>query len=272
MLVFDCETKPLDDTDYILSLADPFEPKPHPGEFDESKVAYGNTKDAAKRAAKLEDSRAKHTTLVENYEAEVEQARAEWRANILDRAALSAATAQILVIGVGDAIAGKFGSTEQIIDQGGSEADQLAWFWQKYEKCRDVKANGGKPRKMIGHNILGFDLPFLIRRSLILQVDVPRTVYEWRGKWLNFDELFVDTCERWRLGQNGSQCEAKLHQVGMAFGLGGKLADPRDGQDGKLLNGGDFWKLWRDDRELARKYLHRDLELTAKIAVRLGVC
>lgn len=262
-LIFDLETAPIPDTARILSLAGPFVPPAHPGEFDPASVKHGNTKDAAKRAAKEADEREKHAALVENYAAECERLEAEWRAKVLDDAALSPATGQILVIGVANPIDGKFGTTE-----GKTEPEALEWFWQKYHKCRRPGANQ-TPRLMIGHNIKQFDLRFLVIRSRILSVDVPREVFD--AKWRKWDEIFVDTRDAWLMGLGWGQCESSLDHVGNALGLGGKLAGP----DGKPVNGADFGKLWNgspEDRELARKYLHRDLELTARMAVKLGVC
>ena len=47
---------------------------------------------------------------------------------------------------------------------------------------------------------------------------------------------------------------------GDEMGLGEKL-------DG--ISGADFHKLWADDREKAKEYLGRDLELTKKLAERI---
>lgn len=259
MLIFDIETSSID-ADKVFALVDPFTPPPVPGEFDASKVAYGNTKDPAKRAEKLRDCEQKHAALVENYAAECDRLQAEWREKTLADAALSPATGEILVIGVTNPIDGKFGTTESL----SSEAEMLEWFWAKYQKCRRP-GSGQQPRLMIGHNIKQFDLPFLVIRSRILQVDVPREVFE--PKWEKWDEIFVDTIDRWRMRRSWGSCESSLDHIGKALGLGGKSRGPNGEDLGKI-----FSKLWREDRELARKYLHRDLELTAKVAVRLGVC
>lgn len=252
MLCFDIETQSLD-TDRVLAMADPFVPPERPGEFDESAVKHGRTKDPEKRAAKVAEEREKHAALVENYAAECERLEAEYRSKLLADAALSPATGEIVVIGIANPVDGKFGTTE-----GRSESEALEWFWRKCQTCRTTKPT---PRLMIGHNIKQFDLPFLVIRSRILNVDVPREV--WDAKWRRWDEIFADTREHWLMGRYGNGCESSLDHVGRALGLGGKLAG---------VNGADFGKLWESDRELARQYLHRDLELTARVAVKLGVC
>lgn len=258
MLVFDIETSPIDDHDAIFRMVDPFVPPEKPGEFDPASVKYGNTKDEAKRAIKLQECRDAHAALVENYAAECERLQAEWRQKTLDDAALSPATGQVLVIGVANPIDGKFATTEKC----SNEAEILESFWQKYHTCRTTKPS---PRLMIGHNIKQFDLRFLALRSRILDVDVPRDL--WDAKWRKWDEIFIDTRDAWLMGLGWGQCESSLDHVGKALGLGGKARGPNGEELGPI-----FGKLWREDRELARKYLHRDLELTARVAVRLGVC
>jgi hypothetical protein len=257
LLVFDIETTSLDPA-HVLSLVDPFTPPPVPGEFDESAVKHGRTKDPEKRAAKVVEEREKHTALVENYATECSRLETEWREKTLADAALSPATGCILVIGIANPIDGKFATTESL----SSEAECLEWFWSKYHKCRTTKP---QPRLMIGHNIKQFDLRFLVIRSRILNVDVPREVFD--AKWRKWDEIFVDTRDAWLMGLGWGQCESSLDHVGKSLGLGGKQRGPNGEDLGKV-----FGKLWREDRELARKYLHRDLELTARVAVRLGVC
>jgi hypothetical protein len=65
-IVFDIETAPLP-VQVVRERVAPFTPPPHPGQFDQSKVAVGNLKDPAKIAAKIAEAEQKHSTLVENY-------------------------------------------------------------------------------------------------------------------------------------------------------------------------------------------------------------
>jgi len=252
MLIFDIETGPLSD-EQLQRFAAKFDPPPHPGEFDESSVKYGNTKDPAKRAEKLEQCSAEHAAAITNHAATVEAARATHWANVVEKAALSPVTGQVLAIGC-HSITKK---STSIIE--GDETDILSAWWSTYDKMR--KSN----RHMVGHNIYGFDLPFLVRRSMILRVDVPSSVYTIQGRYVNWDKLFIDTRLHWLLGQTWGDCESSLDLVARALDCGEKPED---------VGGGDFARLYRgspEDRAKAVAYLVNDLSMTAKVAERLGL-
>jgi uncharacterized protein YprB with RNaseH-like and TPR domain len=252
MLAFDIETCPLDD-ETVLQFADPFEPSPHPGQFDETKVAYGNTKDPAKRAEKLKDCQEKHAAAVASYEADMAKAREEWRAKVLEKAALDAATGRVLVIGAMNAASGVGGMGKH----GTPEGDVLQAFWEKYKKCR--MAN----RQMVGFDIRNFDLPFMRIRSAILGVDVPRSVFD--GK--RFDPLFVDLAEDWACGRRWSDVgKFKLDRVAMALGVGRKWPGECCG---RVFH--KFWNGTPEQHAEAQAYLLRDLELVVGVAKKLGV-
>lgn len=251
MLIFDIETGPL--ADELLLDQFQFEPPPHPGEFDPAGVKYGNTKDPDKRAAKLKECQDAHNLAVANYEQDVAAARDQaWR-GFKENAALQATTGQVLAIGL------QRGDKPAII-HGGTEADRLARFWKKYTECRQQQA------KMVGANICGFDLPFLIRRSWMLGVDVPSSAYEFTGgKWVNFDRLFFDLRTLWLLGQSNTNCESSLDTMARSLGVGRKTEG---------VSGGDFARLWfgtAEEQQQAVMYLLNDLKLTAAVAAKLGV-
>ena len=251
MLIWDIETGPLDD-EFVAKFSPEFTPPPHPGEFSPASVKTGNLKDAAKIAAKIEDARAAHADAVANYEMTVASAKAAHLADCLANAALSPLTGRVLAIGF---------QTEKgvaIEDGGGDEEDLLNRFWAMVAKCR---ANAGSPRKMVGVNIFGFDLPFLIRRSWILQVDVPGSVITGRY----FSPMFIDLCEVWLCGQRFGQVPASLDTMARALGVGEKPPG---------VTGADFAKLWggtADERGRAVEYLKNDLAMTSRVAERLGV-
>jgi len=252
MLIFDCETGPLDD-ESVAKFSPEFILPPHPGEFSPASVKYGNLKDEAKRAAKLEEARAAHADAVANYDMTVTSARAAHLADCLANAALSPLTGRVLAIGV---------QTEKGVGIEHCDGDEVALlnkFWALYSRCRAMSPS---PKKMVGANILGFDLPFLIRRSWILQVDVPHNVRNGRY----FDAMFIDLCEVWLCGQRfGSGISASLDTMARALGVGEKPAG---------VTGADFAKLWggtADEKAKAVEYLRNDLAMTAKVAERLGV-
>lgn len=248
MLIFDIETGPLPDD--ILASHFTFDAPPHPGEFDPASVKYGQLKDEAKRAAKLEECQKAHAAAIENYESNVAAARDNAWQSLKNSAALSAFTGQVLAIGIrrGDK-AGIFAEP--------TESETLAKFWKKYLACRSEQT------KLVGCNIFEFDLPFLIRRSWMLGVDIPKAVCDF-GKWGNFDPLFVDIRQRWQLGQRNG-CESSLDAMARALNCGCKTEG---------IGGGDFARLWLgtpEEKQQAVNYLLNDLKLTADVATKLGV-
>ena len=112
---------------------------------------------------------------------------------------------------------------------------------------------------MVGHNIFGFDLPFMVRRSWTLGLahKVPPTLIKQDRYW---SPVFIDTMTRWRLGDYRNY--VSLDTLAKAFGAGGK-------PDG--ISGADFARLWQEDRPRAVAYLKNDLEITFQVAMRLGI-
>lgn len=155
------------------------------------------------------------------------------------RAALDATTGQVLAIGL------KSEKGSVILDSL-NEDDLLKQFWDKAAKCESTD------RSLVGHNVLGFDLPFLARRSWMRGIDfqMPRNCIK-------------DTMKVW--GCNCYSDTISLDRLARALGLDGKL-------DG--VSGADFARLWNgepEEKELARKYLMQDLDVTWNVANRLGV-
>lgn len=255
MLIFDIETGPLD-LETIKKFAPAFQPPPHPGEFDPAAVKLGNLKDEARIKAKIDEARAAHQAAVAGYDVQVRHAEAEHVASALDRAPLSPVTGQVLAIGCWSATTK---NTVVIGEQNGmTEEEILAKFWGLYRSMREQK------RPMVGVNIFGFDLPFLVRRSWILGVEIPPTVRDGRY----WDRLFVDLRDEWLLGQRWGDCESSLDHMARALGVGAK-------SDAAGCDGATFHKLWLSgdaaQRATARNYLINDLEMTRRVAERLGV-
>lgn len=250
MLIYDIETSGLPD-EQLAAMLPPFEAPPHPGEFDPASVKYGNVKDEQKRAAKLADAMLAHETEVANYATTCEEMKSTHWQNFKNSAALDPTTGQILAIGCWSMTKNSFSLVA------GDESTILAKFWEIYGKMRASTP----PRKLVGCNSNGFDLPFLIRRSWILGVEIPTTVR--KGRY--FDELFVDLRDIWLCGQHWGGCESSLNHMAVALGVGKKTEG---------VTGADFGRLWngtKEEREKAIEYLKNDVEITAKVAVRLGV-
>lgn len=251
-IVWDIETGPLD-RDYLLTNCEPFDPlavklPDPPGEFDAAAVKYGNTKDEAKRAAKLEEARAAHSKAAADYPALCEQklteARAAHESKIMDRAALSAETGRVLTIGCflpGD---------DEYLIPADDELTIIRSFWLMFASTPNAR--------WVGFNTDNFDLPFMVRRSWLLGIPVPPEIVMDRGRRY-WHPSFVDLLARWRLGVY--QDSISLNRLGKYLGVGSKNG-----------NGKDFAGLWRDDRTAAITYLKNDLELTYQCARRMSVC
>lgn len=243
-VVFDIETgpRPWEEIEVF------YEPPQHPGEFDEASVKYGNTKDKAKRAEKLAEAKEKHAALVAKWEGGNEEAKAKF----LSEAALSPITGQVLAIGYADEGDARGEAIEIDTDSNGEEM-LLAGFWGRFGS---LKASG----KLIGFNSSGFDLPFLVRRSWLLGVEVPGDVIRDCRYW---HRCFVDLMQVWGCGIYGERI--KLDRVALFFG------GPRKTEG---ISGADFSRLYlgsEEERKQAINYLADDLRATVGVAIRMGV-
>lgn len=250
-LIFDIETGP-QPWEAIEQQITPFTAPPHPGEFDPSSVKVGNLR-PENAEAKIEKARAEHAFEVQAYENSVIIARNKWQAEAIDRAPLDPTIGQILAIGYRDGRGNVFINR----DCDGGEAAIIQRFWQTFVSLVPV----GKV--MIGHYIGGFDVPFLIRRSWILGIDVPGIARD--GKWLS--RSFIDTREMWLCGERNSPGGGtSLDAVAKALGVGAK-------SDG--VTGATFWRYWQSGNEdfqrQALDYLANDLSINAAVAERMGI-
>lgn len=253
-VVFDIETGPLDLAD-LKNLISPFDPLkevgPRPGEFDPASVKTGNLKDKDKIAAKIAEARERHEADAANYDARCAAAEANYWQSIMDKAALSAVTGQVLAIGYCNGERRVFDCASD--DR--TESAILSQFWAQFLSFRN------NARQMVGFNIQGFDLPFLAQRSWILGVDVPPETFTQAGY---LDPTFIDLQRVWAAGSR-SPFAGTLDLICRACGLGGK-------PDG--TSGADFARLYADPatRDAAIDYLSNDLDMTFRLAERLGVC
>ena len=188
--------------------------------FDPESVKTGNIKDPEIKAAKKRD------------------AMNAYYQGILDRAALDARTGKVLCAGFYYPYKNEYSILE------GAEIEVLTGLWLhlKYQE------------KHVGFNILGFDLPFAVRRSWHLGVPVP--VWVFNGRY--FASNFVDLMKYWQLGDNHDYIS--LDRFAKFVGLKGKSHDSKD-----------FGALYAKDHDDAIEYVKNDLCLTADIARRLMV-
>lgn len=256
-IILDIETGPRPEEE-IADLIPSFDESKfkNPGSFDPLTVKLGAIKDEAKKAAKIEENRIKHEAAVEKYETELANAEVQHRADCLGKAALSAITGRILAIGIYDPARKR----TAILHNDEDESAMLIQFWDIYNQAR------AKGEAIVGFNIQNFDIPFLIQRSRLLDVDVPRGIYDRSGRYL--EGHFRDLMLLWGCGVYGAS--VKLDTLAKAMGLGGKQVDA----EGKKITGKDFAKLWyggEESRAKAITYLTNDLVMTAGVAGKLGL-
>lgn len=259
--VFDIETGP-NDIKIIKSLSEPFTAPSHPGEFDPRSVRVGNLKDPEKIMLKIEEAKAAHSQAVMVHEYNITKAETDYWLTQIEKAPLSPILGRVLAIGFCDANENTHTLVVGNIYDDDAEADIIDEFWCKW--FVPIARAGGN---LIGHNIAGFDIPFLVRRSWILGVDVPRNVMDQGWRYLS--SVFVDTRSCWECGVRsfgGNGVPANLDIVGRVLGEGAKTEG---------MTGSDFWKLlYSKDSENVEKalgYLRNDVVLNSRVARRMGV-
>jgi hypothetical protein len=241
-VVLDIETGPRPWSEIEQFFAPPESLPP----WDDSMVKYGNAKHEALRKDKYDAQKAYYQKKLDGQAADMEAAKAEF----LDKAALSPVTGQVLAIGYHDGATKTQPRIDDTITCGGEHQVLLA-FWSQYLYYRKQRI------PMIGFNIFAFDLPFLVRRSWLHAVDVPRDVLSQGRYW---DKIFVDLMLVWGCGVWGERIS--LDKLCGFFGLSRKTG-----------NGADFARLYNDPatRGEALAYLRNDLKMTAEAAMKLGV-
>lgn len=264
MIAWDIETGPLpdDQLETMLPDLDVEAAVPLVGDFDPASVKIGNLKDSAKITAKVDAAREAHRNLQRGRNDRVKDAMIKHWEHFKSKAALSAITGQVLAVGwmdddelADDAI--KEPAYLYVHDKtpelpGVNEIQLIERWWRVLDENRT--------HNFIGFNINGFDLPFLVRRSWILGIEMPSWIMNGRY----WSTRFVDLLELWLCGQRGAApiLDNKLDTIAKAFGLGGKTEG---------VSGADFAQLLVDDRKLAIEYLQQDVRLTMDLAEQMGV-
>lgn len=176
-------------------------------------MSFGNTKDETKQRAKFDE------------------AVRVWETG--ESAALKAITGEVLLVGFtyGDGnyynYPNKSGFNEKLV---------LETIWEFVKN----------PLTIINHYLLQFDLPFMIRRSLILGVSVPQWILtdieQYRPNNL------IDLNKYWQFGDR--QTKIKLKYLCGAFGI--KVKD-------SPVTGATFHEWFKKDREKAIEYNRQDV-------------
>jgi len=164
-----------------------------------------------------------------------------------DDGALSPVTGEVLAIGYGD-MNGKFWC-DFASDIG--EAGVISSFLLQAAD----RINRGC--RVVGFNILDFDVPFLLFRAAALGVTIPACIGNtWRGRWQP-SEMFSDLMLLAQFG-NHNRKGYSLDRVCRAMGI-----------EGKAITGQFFHQMLRDSQEDAKQYLTNDIRCTVELARKL---
>jgi len=169
----------------------------------------------------------------------IEKTRTDYFQRYYKRAALSALTGQVALIGVIGASDG-----DPVIFKG-EEAETITAFFEFW----NFQTNEGA--HWLGFNIKNFDIPFLVRRAWLHRIQVPYGFV--KGRYL--PAFFTDLMELWTACEHTSQFEVSLNDLALYFGFPPKTA-----------NGADFGELLRYKPDDAFEYLRHDLRLTYLVA------
>lgn len=129
------------------------------------------------------------------------------------------------------------------------EVEMLTKLWEGLQEDAD--------EIIMGYYIKGFDLPYLIKRSWILGVKVPRRIYDPLTPKYPFSKRIVDLHEVFQCGQYQAKTGG-LNGVAKLLGIKQKSGD-----------GGDFATMWAKDKNAALQYNADDLRITFEIARRV---
>ena len=158
--------------------------------------------------------------------------------SIKARAALKAEYGEVLAIGYANA-------ADTVLLMGKPEREMLDQFWERADESYNAKET------FVGFNVFHFDLPFLIRRSIIHGVKVPPGLLPRNNRY--FPDFFVDLMQMWQAGDYREMIS--LDRFAKALG-----------HEGKNGSGKFFAQTLKEDESAAIEYLKNDLLLTRKVA------
>lgn len=182
-------------------------------------IKTGNLKDPAKIAAKIAEA-----------EADFESG---------DGAAMDAMSGRVLLVGM--LIRG-----ECVHIHDDDESRLLRRTWDLLESNR--------PDRIVGHNVIGFDARFLVRRSFVLGVGVPGNLLDDLHRFA--PDIWTDTMHIWGAGDR----KAMISLANLCGAMG--IPSPKGGH----INGGNFALNWDEkNRGLCLDYNRADLEAVAAI-------
>ena len=222
-------------------------------DFEPGEVKLGNMKDPAKIEAKIEAARLKFMIDKAAVADNIETARLEAWQTFRDRAALSPLTGRVLAVGwwhPPDSYAAYILEDKESV----SEKEVIEHFLGLADA---MLSDGGS---LVGHNIIGFDLPFLLRRGLKYGIRPPRTITNALAQYR--PSSLIDTMREWQFN-NRAEGFVKLDQLAAFFGTRRKNGD-----------GADFHKKFfgtPEERQEALEYLNNDVMMTVGVAEKMGL-
>jgi DNA polymerase elongation subunit (family B) len=173
----------------------------------------------------------------------LEEDKASYTKNLLEKAALNPETAQVAVVGIHTMSLG----VAQISLENMDEPKILKNIMETIDLPRDT---------ILGWNLLGFDLPFLIRRCWINGIDVPSTVFNPLSRY-PIPDRFVDMMDKFKAGN----FKASYTSLDSALRIVGKSKP----------DGSQFGKLWKEDRQKALDYNREEILAAVELYRRMGV-
>lgn len=149
-------------------------------------------------------------------------------------------------------IAWKFNDDDIFVTQSDNEIDSINEFYDAIRSYVQVVYHGGGASSQLsvcGHNLAGFDLPFLKARSIILGIKPPPEILKAMSA-KPWDSCIADTMLMW---SSDSQKRASMDKLCRAFGIKGK-----DGFGGSMV--AEEWV--NGSREKVREYCKDDVQRT----------
>jgi predicted PolB exonuclease-like 3'-5' exonuclease len=222
-----------------------------PGEFDPSKVAYGNRTKPESRAAHLSEARKKHIQKQRNHQSACAEAVEEALDDLHKKAALNSVTNRVLAIGYGILMAD--GSIQTYLDHDDIELNLTRRMW--YMVQRVGQTNG----QFFTFNGNGFDLPIMTQKAWKYGLDHRYLL----TKYNKMEDISADAKVRFQCGnyQQGSS----LANVAKFLGVAGKL----EGVTGDM-----FHTLYFGDaisKKRALTYLWHDIDALYRVCSKIGM-
>lgn len=202
----------------------------------------------------------------------MEQDKANYGKDVLEKAALHAETAHVVVVGFM-----KNGKVEQLtwteLGLGDGHKHDAVKFTTESELLEHafMRLNEGGfertsewtiSRVLQDHKIMAWNMTFeismLVKRAWILGVPVPKTIFNPASRY-PVPDRFLCLMKTWQAG------DFKAPFTGLNVAL------KQTGLGEKTGNGADFGKLWAADKAAALEYNRQDLLLEAKLAERMGL-